>query len=455
MSTLTTADWSAAAAALAGDVLLPGSPEYEHLRAPAMARFDGVRPEAIVRCQTCEDVSEALGLARRFGLQIAVRAGGHCFEGGSSTRGLLIDVGSLDGVSLEDGVATVGAGTRLGALYDALDRHGRTTAAGCGPTVGIAGLALGGGCGILGRRHGLTCDQVLAAEVALADGRVIFCDERRHAELLWALRGAGGLRFGVVTRLVLRTVPAPHATRFDLRWPEPAAVALVDAWQRWAPDAPDGVAASLLVTAPADRERPVVVRVFGAAVDADEAETLDLLDALVARAGAQPATASLEHLPYRETKRRLAEPEPGPAAKPEPGRLFAKSHFFPAGLSAEAIGALIEHLARNRADGQSRELDFTPWAGAYNRVPADATAFPHRSERFMLKHEVVVGSENLSPPARDWLRRSWALGHSAGGHGAYVNFPDADLGRWARAYHGANLDRLQRVKARYDPESTL
>jgi FAD/FMN-containing dehydrogenase len=148
------------------------APDYEAVRKPSIARFDHVRPQAIVRCRTPTDVAETVALARRSGLQTATRSGGHCFAGRSSTRGVVIDVTPMCSVSVAGGVATVGAGARLGDLYDALAEHELTIPAGCGPSVGIAGLTLGGGLGILGRRHGLTCDHLLSAQVVLADGRV-------------------------------------------------------------------------------------------------------------------------------------------------------------------------------------------------------------------------------------------------------------------------------------------
>ncbi|MGH2946141.1 MAG: FAD-binding oxidoreductase [Solirubrobacteraceae bacterium] len=447
-------DWNALQGAIAGDVLLPGSPDFELVRMPAMARFSDVAPAAIVRCRAPEHVAEALAFARRSGAEVAVRGGGHCFAGSSSTRGILIDVGPMSSVAVVDGTVTIGGGARLGGVYDALEEHGRTIAAGCGPSVGIAGLTIGGGIGILGRLHGLTSDQLLAADVVLADGRAVRCDEHDHADLFWALRGAGGLRFGVVTSLLFRTLPAPDATSFDLRWPPRAASAIVDAWQDWAPDAPEEVAASLLVTAAAEPDRPVVVRVFGAVLSS-EPDARRTLDGLVARTGVDPGSATLEHLSYRQTKRHLAEPDAEPAAKPEPGHVFTKSEFFRAPLPAETIAALVEHIGDGRSPGQARELDFTPWGGAYNRVGPAATTFFHRAERFLLKHEVVVeedGAQATTPAAREWLARSWALAHPSGTGGAYPNFPDPDLGTWDRAYHGANLDRLLRVKARYDPD---
>src|SRR5215218_10569454 len=141
----------------------------------ALLRFRHIRPREVVPCETPEEVADALARARRDGLRVAVRCGGHCFAGRSSTDGLLVDVSPMDSVSVGDGTATISAGAMLSDVYDALDAHGRTIAGGCGPEVGIAGLILGGGLGILGRRYGLTCDQLVAAQVVLADGRVVEC----------------------------------------------------------------------------------------------------------------------------------------------------------------------------------------------------------------------------------------------------------------------------------------
>ena len=230
--TPTATDPAALQRAIAGDVLVAGADGYESVRRPPIGLFHDVRPQAIVRCTTAADVAGTIAFARGSGLDLAVRSGGHCFAGRSSTRGILLDVSPMNAVSLDEGgVATVGAGARLGDVYDALEPHGVMIAAGCGPTVGIAGLVLGGGLGILGRRHGLTSDQLTAAQVVLADGRVVDCDERRHGDLFWALRGAGGCQFGVLTTLTLRTVPAPTTTTLHLRWEQRDAVAVIEAWQ--------------------------------------------------------------------------------------------------------------------------------------------------------------------------------------------------------------------------------
>jgi FAD/FMN-containing dehydrogenase len=171
---------------VSGEVLVAGSAGYEAARGSQVARFDDVRPYAMVRCRVPEDVAQALAFARQEGLSVALRSGGHCFAGRSSSTGVVIDVSAMNEVSVSEDTVTVGAGARVADVYDAVAAHDLTIAAGCGPTVGIAGLTLGGGLGILGRSHGLTADQLLA------DGRVVDCDEHRHGDLFWALRGAGG-----------------------------------------------------------------------------------------------------------------------------------------------------------------------------------------------------------------------------------------------------------------------
>jgi FAD/FMN-containing dehydrogenase len=350
---------------------------------------------------------------------------------------VVLDLGRLDAIEVgPDGRATIGAGARLARVYDALHEHGRTLPAGCGPTVGITGLALGGGLGLLGRRHGLTCDALVGARVVLADGRVVDCAADRKPDLFWALRGAGGGQFGVVTSLVFATVPEPRATRFDLRWPDTAAAAVVAAWQDWAPDAPDELTANLTVIA--EPGRPLDVVVFGAALRDAEA-TSALLDELVATAGSRPDVHVRPDLSIRDLKRSFAEaPQGGPVTT------ASRSEFFARPLPATAVEALLDALTAGRPEGR-RELNLTALGGAYNRVAADATAFVHRAERFLLEH---VAEQAGSP----WVDRSWAIAHAHGSGRVYPNFPDPRLDGWADAYHGGNLARLVAIKRAYDPD---
>ncbi len=406
------------------DLIGPASADYEPVRLP---RFQGILPAAVVRCRTADDVVHALSYARSAGLPVVPRSGGHCLAGRSSTTGMVVDVSPMRQVTVEAGVATVGAGVRLGALYDELDRHGLTLPAGCGPTVGVAGLALGGGIGLLGRMYGLTCDRLRAAQVVLAEGRVVACDSRTEPDLFWALRGAGGGQFGIVTSFVFETVLAPVTTGFDLRWTYGDATAVVAAWQDWAPDAPDGLTAVLRITTSE-------VLAMGALLG-DQAEAESLLGGLVAWAGMEPA-AAYTTLPYRGLKRMLAQGE-------EPVRAISRSEFFRQSIPAHVVAELLRMLP----DGA--ELAFTPMGGAYNRVPSGATAFAHRDERFLLEHIAPDESGAL------WMNRSWEIVHPYASGRVYPNFPDPALTDWASAYHGDNYERLKRIKHVYDPGRTF
>jgi FAD/FMN-containing dehydrogenase len=402
-------------------------------------RFAAVRPAAVVPCASPEDIAGALARAGRDRLPVAVRGGGHCFAGRSSTTGVVIDVRPMTAVVLSGDRAEIGAGTRLGEIYDALAVHGRTIPAGCGPTVGIAGLTLGGGLGILGRTHGLTSDSLRAATVVLADGRVVRCDAGREPDLFWALRGGGAP--GVVTSLEFATVPAPRSTAFRLTFPPGGAGDLLAAWQHALAELDEAISPSLVLTTPADPAAPPVVTVFGAVLG-DEPACHAALGDLLGRLGVRPVSDDRRHGSHRGTKQWLAGDD-----APGDGFTHLHSEYFRRDVPA---ADLVARLYADRRPGESRELDFSPWGGAYNRVAPDATAFPHRHARFLLKHAVTV------PPGAypgDWLDESYAITHPYGTGGAYPNFPEPGLPD--TAYYGPNTGRLRRVRAGYDPANVF
>jgi FAD/FMN-containing dehydrogenase len=458
-------DWQSLQRRIDGAVALPGSPTYQAAQQPFNPRFRDVRPSAIVSCAGPQDVGEAISFARRHGLETAARAGGHSFAGHSSTRGMLVDVTPMRSVTVAGGVATVGAGARLGEVYEALQALDLTIPGGTCPPVGVAGLTLGGGLGILGRKYGVTSDHLIGAEVVLADGRILRCDDQHEPDLFWALRGAGAGNFGVVTTLAFRPVPAPQATtNFHLAWPYGHATAVLQAWQEWAPTGPDELAASLKLTAARnDPDRPPAVDVWGA-FHGPRADAARLVEELVGRVGSDPTATALASMTWPQTRRFWAElgdtgEEPGGPSVPEPSEaqcLYAKSEFFARPLPAEAVRALLDAFVEGRTSGEARELDFMPWGGAYNRRPPDATAFVHRDQLFQLKHAVVLGPD--APPASQAAAhraatRSWASVHPWGSGRVFQNFADPDLEHWAAAYYGPNYERLVRVKARYDPSN--
>ncbi|RIQ12433.1 FAD-binding oxidoreductase [Jiangella rhizosphaerae] len=446
--------WDRLAASLEGTLLLPGHADYEAARRPMRRQPVEVRPAAIVRAAGAGDVAAAIAFGREHGIATVPRSGGHCYAGRSSTSGLLIDVTPLDRVSVADGRVTVGAGVRLGRLYGALEPYDRTVPMGTCPTVGVAGHVLGGGLGFLGRRHGLAGDRLVAAEVVLADGRVVWCDEARDADLLWALRGSGGGQFGVVTTLVLATVPLPAGvSAFHVTWPYEHAAAVIGAWQDWAPRAPDEVVAELRLVVPADPGEAPGVSLFGMVIDAETSDAM--LAPVIEAVGTEPTWEIHEPGPYLPAVRRLNLLG---SALPEgtvPTDLIAgRSMFFRHALPAEAVSALVERLAADRVPGFARECTFFAWAGGYGRMPVDATAFPHREESFLVNVATVVEdpAPRVTSAASDRLAELWNVVQPWGSGGAYVNFPDPLLLEGEAAYHGANLARLRAVKRRYDPD---
>ena len=455
-----TADWRALENAIDGEVILPTSAGYDGARQTANGRYDGVRPAAIVRCATPSDVREALSLARRLGLGIVARSGGHSMDGRSSTEGVVIDVTPMDDIGVSAGGVTVGAGTRLGRLYDTLADDGLMVPAGSCPSVGIAGLTLGGGLGFVGRKYGLTCDHLRAASVVLADGRIVDTDADHDPDLLWALRGGGMLAMGIVTRFVFTPRPATDTTNFRLVWPMNRALDVIDGWQRWAPASPEELSASLTLTATALLEAPIV-EVFGAMLGS-EAETVALIDSLVGGVG-EPVEAFVRAMPHRDAVAHwagLGDRFPRRPTAPDAPRPYslAKSEFFRQPIPEDRIEALLEHFAAGAALGPERELSFIPWGGAYNRLAHDETAFPFRQELFTLKHAMTVDPAVpgfSETPADGWVTRSWELTHPWATGGVFPNFGDPDLVDPAAAYYGPNFARLSRVKARYDPDGAL
>jgi FAD/FMN-containing dehydrogenase len=292
---------------------------------------------------------------------------------------------------------------------------------------------------------------------------VVDCHERHHAELFWALRGAGAGNLGVVTSFTFQLRPAAGMTNFHLAWAYGQATAVIAAWQRWAPQGPDELAAELVLTGPGEPAAEPTVELYGTVLGT-LGDAGKLLERLIPLVGADPRSQVCTELSYRDTIRYQAAPSASgrPAQPPgrssRRGRRFTKSEFFDRPLPAQAITALVAGLADRRAPGQDRSVAFTPWGGAYRRRSPQATAFAHRQHRFLLEQLVVVApsaSAAEQRAAHRWVRRSWACVHPWGSGGVYPNFPDPELADWGRAYHGDNYARLRKVTAKYDPDAAF
>ena len=447
--------WQQLSRSMTGPLLLPEEDQFETLRRPATNRYETAPPQAIARCANPTDVGQVVNFSRRYGLEIAGRGAGHSFADHSSTTGLLIETGLMCTVALEGDLATIGAGARLAGIYRALHDHQAAIAAGCGPTVGIAGLALGGGLGVLGRTYGLTCDRMTAAQVVLADGSLITCDETSDSDLYWALRGAGTGNFGVVTALTFRTIPEPQATAFHLSWPQRSMPEAMNAWMDWAPNTPDAMAASLVVRAPEDPSVSPQVHLIGSVL-ADEAAAADTVGHFERLVGASVRNLRLSMAPISEVKAQLAAFGAEIGAGSSTAVDHSASEFQRQPLPAVLTADMEDALNADRIPGQVREFAFTPMGGVYNQVPADATAFVHRGDEFLL--EYTATSDPAQPAATPRAATEWLsqIREPLSGYGtgrAYQNFPDPELSDPLRAYYGQNLPRLRDIKRHYDPDN--
>ena len=466
--TLTESDWSALESRLQGTLIRPGSPRYATARQLFNSRFDSIHPAAIAYVVSPADVVACIAFAQRFGLPLAPRAGGHSYAGYSTTNGLVVDVSRMNAVAANTGAgsATVGAGARLIDVYAALAQEGLALTAGTCPTLGIAGVALGGGVGVLGRKLGLTCDNLLAAQIALADGRVLTCDAQHDPDLFWALRGGGGGNFGVVTSFTFRVYPVDSLALCTLDWPWSAAADVLDAWQTWAPQAPDELWSNCLFQATGDKQAEPIVRVNG--VYMGNAASLEaLLAPLIAQIGAAPTrryvwqsdllgamldeancgglSVSQCHLPGQTPDGLLTR-----------STFRNKSDYFTHTLPRQGIEALVNAITTCQTSPNLRlgGLGIDAFGGAINRVAPDATAFVHRDALFSIQYAATWYSGDPAWIAGEnarWLADMWQAMRPYASGGAYQNYIDPDLTTWQQAYYGANLPRLRRIKAAYDP----
>jgi FAD/FMN-containing dehydrogenase len=440
-----------------GPVMLPGSARYRRARLIYNERYDGRTPRALVQPVNTRDVQALVRWAGRNRVRLAIRSGGHSYAGYSTIEnGVMVDLRRLRGVRLNrgNGIATIGPGAQLIDIYSALAAHGATIPGGSCPSVGIGGHSLGGGMGLAGRNLGLACDRIRAARIVTADGRVLRCDPSHHPDLFWALRGAGGGSFGIVTQLELATARASHASWFLCSWPWSMASEVLNAWQKLAPHAP--AALTSIFTLATGASHPTVTAIgqyFGA-----EAKLRRLIAPLTKIDG---ASLSIGTSGYLELQRRWAGCLHGsPAAchtrGTRPGgtlaraRFAAKSDYVDQPLSARARAQLVSAVERRQ--GASGALVFDAYGGAINKVATGATAFVHRDQLFCVQELAYFGPSGQRPALR-WLRSVHsALRPHASGE-AYQNYTDPDLAGWRQAYYASNYARLTQVKGTYDPDN--
>jgi hypothetical protein len=416
-------------------------------------RFDNVLPGAVARPLNATDTHKAVGWALANGVPIRARSGGHSYAGYSTQYGgLVLDMRMLSGVSYNKhtGIATIGAGAQLIDVYAALAGYGVTIPAGSCPSVGITGHALGGGMGLAGRAFGLTTDNVVAVQLVTPDGKLQTVSQKNDPDLFWGLRGAGGGNFGVVTAIQVKVHPIPRAASyFFVYWPWSQASAAIDAWQRWAPFAPDAFTSVFhLQTAPGGPQVLVAGQYMGPAGNLGSA-----LRSLTAVPGAQAFSGNQSYFSLQlrwagclgQSFASCHTVNTYPGGQLSRAYFDAKSDYVAKPLPAAGRQVLINAMQSRQNMPGSGALLFDSYGGAINRVRPNATAFVHRNVMFCIQYLSYNGG---SP----WLGSTWGQMRPYVSGQAYQNYTDPSLKGWQHAYYGSNYQRLLALKRAVDPK---
>lgn len=435
-----------------GEVIAPDEEGYQDARRVFNAMIDR-RPAFVVRCADTADVVAAVAFARENELDLAVRGGGHSVPGfGTADDAVVIDLSGMGGVQVdpEHSTARAGGGTTWGAFNDATHAHGLATTGGVVSTTGVGGLTLGGGIGYLARGKGLSCDNLLSAEVVTADGQVVTASEEENEDLFWALRGGGG-NFGVVTAFEFRLHPVADIYGGPMFFDRADAGAVLRAYREFIRDAPEEFGgfpawqiAPPLPFIPEERHGETML----AFVACWAGPTKDGERALKPLRDAAPVVA--EHvgaMPYPALNSAFDGLYP-------PGALqhYWKANFVQE-LTDEAIDAHLEHGPKVPVVNST--VHIYPINGACHRVAPDATAFAYRDATFAT---VIAG---MWPDAADneanikWVRDYYEAVAPLSEEGGYVNFMSGDDQDRIRANYKGNYDRLTEVKRRYDPDNAF
>lgn len=425
---------------LQGTLVLPEDPAYDQVRRLWNGMVDK-RPAAIARCATSADVAAAVRFARDTALPIAVRAGGHSIAGQSSCDGgLMIDLSLMKRIEVDPGrrIARAEPGLLLGEFDAATQAHGLATTMGVNSDTGIAGLTLGGGLGRLGRKHGLACDNLLAAEVVLADGRIVRASAEENPDLFWGLRGGGG-NFGIVTEFTYRLHPlGPTVLGGLLIWDWTDAREAMRRYAQFCLTAPDGVdALGVLLTGPAGAPVFAISTCYAGPI-AEGEQALRPLRGMTPR----PMQDAVGPVAYTV----LQSSADGMFLRGR--RYYWKSHFLN-DLPDAAIDVLMARFAE--VPSPLSKLGLQQVGGAIARVPADATAYANRDAAWdcipiAIWEDPAADARNIA-----WARGVWEAMRPFATGGVYLNNLGEEGEERIRAAFGANYARLAALKATYDP----
>jgi hypothetical protein len=436
-------------ASLRGELILPDSPGYEDARTIYNAMIDK-QPAIIAKCVNVGDVIAAVNFGREHGLDTAIRSGGHNGPGFALVDdGLVIDLSEMKGIRVdpENKTARVEAGCKWGDVDKATHEFGLATVSGVISTTGVGGLTLGGGHGYLTRKFGLTIDNLLSADVVLADGSFVHANKDENADLFWALRGGGG-NFGVVTSFEYRLHPLKNVIAGPLFWPIEKLETTMKWYRDWLPELPEDVYAFYL-TAEVPAGDPFPAEIHGRKVcgllwcytgQKEKFETF----IQQARDVAEPLFEFTPEMPYPMLQGMFD-------GIYTPGDQWYWKGDFMKELNDKVVA---EHVRFGEVPTSKSTMHLYPIDGAVHKVKKDETAWEKRDAIWSM---VIVGVDP-NPEKKDvlknWAKNYWEAlhPHSLRG-GSYINFMMEEGQERIEATYGENYKRLQQVKVKYDPDN--
>ncbi len=437
-------------ASLRGAACSPGEPGYDEARTIWNAMIDR-RPGLAIRCQGAADVMQAVGLARKYGLMVAVRGGGHNIAGSAVVEGgLLIDLTPMRWVRVDPAAkrANVGPGATLADVDRETQAFGLAVPTGINSTTGIAGLTVGGGFGWITRKFGMTIDNLVSADVVTAEGKLLHASEKENPDLFWAIRGGGG-NFGIVTNFEFKLhAVGPQVLSGLVIHPFADAKKILAAYQPILAKAPDELTCwSVMRKAPPlpfipsewhGKEVLILAMIWAGDMAEGEKAMAEL------RGLGKPIVDVVSPHPFVGWQAAF-DPLLTPGA-----RNYWKSHDFER-LDDSALDLLIE--AVKTLPGPECEIFIAHVGGAMARVPADATAYPQRKAHFIMNVHTRWRDASQDAACIGWARNLFSSAAKYALGSAYVNFmPDDERDRIEKVY-GPNFKRLAAIKRKYDPSN--
>ncbi len=438
--------WAGLASSIGGSVLLPANgAQFATKKQVFNSFYNSSNPAAIVAVSSQADVQKAVAFAKANNLKVAPRGGGHSYVGASSAGGtMVIDLRGLPGGANFDGGSgnvTVTPATTLQAVQQALAGAGRALPSGSCPTVGIAGLALGGGMGADSRHAGLTCDALQAATVVLPSGDVVTTSANDNPDLFWALRGGGGGNFGVTTSMTFATFAGGDSDLVRLEFAPSSAVQVLTGWQSWLSAADRNKWGMVDLSVGSAQANCHVLATCPAGAGAD------VVDALKSAIGLAPNSVQNKTLSHTDLMAYLA----GGSSASSPRAFVAGSDVIGT-LNSAAAHAIATAIGEWPASGSgTASVIVDPLGGAVGDVAAGDTAFPWRTQSAVLQWYVEPASNEVAA-ANKWVvsAHQAVQRYSVGG---YVNYLEANT--QAARYFGSNLSRLTTVRQKYDPNQVM